>query len=74
MRLNSSIVDAVAKQKELSNRRLAIKAGVNPRFLGRLRKGERTASRETIQRIADELGVEVDLILLPHSPVKERRP
>lgn len=74
MRLNSAVVDAVARQKHLSNRQLAISAGINPRFLGRLRKGERTASRETIQRIADQLGLELDLVMLPHQPVKEPQP
>lgn len=69
MRLNSAVIDAVAAQKGLSNRQLAIGAGINPRTLGRLRTGERTASKATIQRIADQLGVELDLIMLPHRPV-----
>lgn len=72
--MNSAVVDAVAQQKHLSNRQLAIRAGVNPRFLGRLRKGERTASEATIQRIANELGLELDLVMLPHEPVKEPQP
>lgn len=71
MRLNSPVFDAVATQRNLSNRQIALRAGVNPRFLGRLRKGERTASKKTIQKLADVVAIDLDLILLPHEPVKE---
>lgn len=72
MRLNSPVVDLMASERCLTNRQLALKVGVNPRFLGRFRKGERTASLGTIQRIADVLEVPLDSILLPHRPVKEQ--
>lgn len=70
MRLNSPVFNAVAKQRGLSNRRIALNAGINPRTLGRLRAGERTVSEETLERLAEVVGVDVDLIRLPHAPVK----
>jgi transcriptional regulator with XRE-family HTH domain len=69
MRLNSPVVDVVATERRLSNRQLALKSGVSPRFLARLRKGQRTASRDTIRRIANVLEIPVDSVLLPHEPL-----
>lgn len=71
MRLNAPVVDVVAYEKRLNNAQLAARSRVTRQFLLRLRRGERTASLGTIERIAEALGVPVESIVLPHRPVKE---
>lgn len=70
MRLNVPVVDVVAYEKRLNNSQLAKHSRVTRQFLLRLRRGERTASLGTIQRIADALGVPVEAIVLPHESIK----
>lgn len=73
MRLNAPVVDVVAYEKRLNNSQLARHSRVSRQFLLRLRRGERTASLGTIERIAQALGVPVESIVLPHHPVKDPR-
>jgi transcriptional regulator with XRE-family HTH domain len=73
MKANGPAIDAVAYARRLNNRQLAHRAGVTPSFLRRLRKGERTASESTFQRIAEALEAPIDAIMLPHEPVKAAR-
>lgn len=73
MRLNAPVVDVVAYEKRLNNAQLAARSRVTRQFLLRLRRGDRTASLGTIERIAEALEVPVESIVLPHQPVKEPR-
>lgn len=68
MQLNAPVFSAVAEQRGLSNRQIALQAGINPRTLGRLRLGERTVSDETMTRLAKVLAIDVELIREPDGP------
>lgn len=53
--------------KGLSINRVATHIGVTRQFLGRLERGQRGATRETLEKLADAIGVSFDAITYPES-------
>ena len=50
-------VIALRKAAHLTQERLAIKAGVDRAYIGRIERGEKRASLEILDKIAEALGV-----------------
>jgi len=58
-------VRSIREAQGLSSRQLALRANVSPPYMWRIEKAERDPSPDTIQRIADALGVGIDAISYP---------
>ena len=71
MKPNDAKLRRVRKRRKLTRRELARRVGVSHQFLGRLEKGDTTASVATMERLADELGVSLEAITKPE-PVGRR--
>lgn len=67
MRLNAPAVDALCRSKRIGNSELGRHIGRTRQFVGRLRRGERGASKSTIVGIAEALEVPVEAIVIPEA-------
>jgi transcriptional regulator with XRE-family HTH domain len=60
----SAAIKAARSRHKMSLRGLAMIVGLDHSYIGRLEKGGPTPSRETVQRLANALGIPVDNLLL----------
>lgn len=66
-----SLLRQLREERGLSLREAARDLELDPSFLLRLERGERSASRQIQQRAADYYAVEADLLLLENGDVPE---
>lgn len=67
IRAHGPAIREFRRHRGLSVNKVANHIGVTRQFLGRLERGERGATRETLEKLAKAIGVPFDAITYPES-------
>jgi transcriptional regulator with XRE-family HTH domain len=65
IKAHGKAIREIRKSRHLSINRVAIHIGVTTAYLSRLERGQRGATLETLQKIADAIGASIDAITYP---------